>query len=168
MRQRPPSSWPVLIPVPAPPSPPSLHSPPCLSPSQALSSSPFASSQSSTVRPSLLFPPRVLRRSYPLPFAVPPHIRHIRCPVRRMRQGPLQQAAAKSGREPPPDPSLGRPFRPHNLGSCLARTSHPCHLHSFLLSFPSCCSTRPSIQFASSSPTIRARQIRARMCTSST
>jgi hypothetical protein len=53
------------------------------------------------------------------------HIRHIRRPVRRMRQGPLHQAATRGGRESPPDPSLGRPFRPHNLGSCLARAIAP-------------------------------------------
>jgi hypothetical protein len=49
------------------------------------------------------------------PFVFPIS-RHVLCPVRRVRQGPLPQAKANGGWEPPPDPGLGLPFHPHNLG----------------------------------------------------
>ena len=150
MRQNEPSLWPVSFPA--------LHctpSEPWPSPLQLQRLSPSVSRPSYTVRPSadplspLLVPHTILL----------PHPRVLRFPVCKLRQRPLYQASAKGWEQLPPHFGLGNPLPPHNMGSSL--------LAQFTLSIHALHSIWSSISFVSTSPSIRARQIKERIFSTS-
>ena len=142
-----------------------LHSP-WPSALQVLNSSHSVSSRSSTVTPlrsisTLTSDPHgSLATSLLVPVS-----RSVCCLVRRVRQGPMPQAKANGGWEPPPDHGLVNSLHPHNLGSFLAYIATPL---GPLFTPPPCHSMKSSMPFAFTLPTRGASQAAMRICTSPT